>query len=71
MHKCDRDYAVKARILVLLASCGKFFMTVITDALYGLKTVLGGAVGMVVETIDAHIQCWVCKPFNLTQNVKI
>ena len=34
------------------------FRAVITGALDGLKAVLGDAVSIVMETIDAHIQCW-------------
>ena len=34
------------------------FRAVITGALDGLKAVLGDAVSTVMETIDAHIQCW-------------
>lgn len=34
------------------------FRAVITGALDSLKAVLGDAVAMVMETIDAHIQCW-------------
>jgi hypothetical protein len=31
---------------------------VITGALDGLKAVMGDAVAIVTDTIDAHIECW-------------
>jgi hypothetical protein len=36
----------------------QLFRAVITGALDELKAVLGDAVTLVMETIDAHIQCW-------------
>lgn len=41
------------------------FRAVITGALDGLKTVLGDAVGMVMEAIDAYIQCWFLQALQL------
>ena len=41
------------------------FRAVITGALDELRAVLGNAVALVMETIDAHIQCCVCKSCNL------
>ncbi|MDD2761754.1 MAG: hypothetical protein PHH11_15875, partial [Methylomonas sp.] len=49
--------ATTVRTLVLRANSGKFFAPW-TVALDSLKAVLGDAVAMVMETIDAHIQCW-------------
>ena len=36
----------------------QLFRAVINGALDSLKAVLGDAVAMVMEAIDAHIQCW-------------
>lgn len=47
-----------ARKVVLVCIFLQVFRAVITGALDGLKTVLGEAVAMVMEAIDAHIQCW-------------
>ena len=34
------------------------FRAVICGALDGLKAILGDAVAKVMDTIDAHIECW-------------
>ena len=39
------------------AKLWQVFRAIITGALEELKSVLGEAVGVVMETIDAHIQC--------------
>ena len=34
------------------------FRAVITGALEGLKALMGDAIAIVMDAIDAHIQCW-------------
>lgn len=40
------------------AKLWQVFRAVISGALDALQTVLGDAAALVLETIDAHIQCW-------------
>jgi len=58
LRRHGRRYAATAWTLVLRASCGKFFRAVICGALDGLKAIWGDAVAMVMDAIDAHIECW-------------
>jgi hypothetical protein len=41
------------------------FRAVITGALEGLKVVMGDAIAMVIDAIDAHIECWFLQALQL------
>ncbi len=49
------------------AKLWQVFRTIITGALDELKTIVGDAASSVLETIETHINAFLCKPFNLTQ----